>query len=171
MASKLKLINEWKNLQQNAHDYILAEPLNTDMIKWRAKITGPPDTPLEGGIFILDIIHSDRHPFVPPRYTMKTKMFHPNISSTGEIYISTFENDWSPSLMIRSILLSIFSILDNPVMDNTVNHEAARCFSENRTEYDSVVREYTLKYANASSVHNENEQDLPPTMLHTVINN
>ncbi|CAF4427408.1 unnamed protein product, partial [Adineta steineri] len=101
MASKGVLLREWEDFKKNAPDYIFAEPMNTDMINWRAQITGPPGTPLEGGIFILDIIYSDRHPFVPPRYTMKTKMFHPNISSTGKISISIFENEWRPILWIR----------------------------------------------------------------------
>ncbi|CAF0873814.1 unnamed protein product [Adineta steineri] len=171
MKAKKKLNQEWEDFKQNAPDYIFAEPMKNDLLNWRAKLLGPPDTPFEGGIFILDIIYSDEYPFKPPICIMKTNMFHPNISSTGEIYISILQNDWTPALTIRSILLTIFSILDDPVMDNPTNDKAAQCFKKNRTEYDLIVREYTLKYANESPIHDENEQDLLSTMLHTEINN
>ncbi|CAF1027609.1 unnamed protein product [Adineta steineri] len=162
MTAIRRLIQEREDFKPNASNYIFAEPMKNDIFNWRAKIRGPPDTPFAGGIFILDIICSDEYPFKPPKYTMKTNMFHPNISSTGNISISILMEHWCPTLTIEKILLSILSILDNPVMDNPVNDEAARCFRKNRTEYDSIAREYTLKYANESSVHNENKQDHHP---------
>ncbi|CAF1478804.1 unnamed protein product [Adineta steineri] len=157
MTSIGRLLKEWKEFQRNAPGYIFAEPMNDDMFNWRAKNIGPPDTPFAGGIFIVDISFSQKHPIEPPQCVMKTKMFHRNISSTGKISISIFEKDWIPVLTIRSILLSIYSILDDPLMDNPINHEAARCFSENPTKYDSSVRECTLNHANESSIPDENE--------------
>ncbi|CAF4141367.1 unnamed protein product, partial [Adineta steineri] len=172
MIATRKLIREREDFEQNAPDYIFAEPIKTNIFHWRATILGPSDTPFEGGIFILDIICSDEYPFKPPQCTMKTNMFHPNISSIGKIYIRILEDDWRAVLTIENILLSISSILDNPAMDNPINHEAARYFRENRREYNSIVREYTLKYANEFPIYNENEQNLPsdPDIVYTELN-
>ncbi|CAF0810278.1 unnamed protein product [Adineta steineri] len=172
MIATRKLIREREDFEQNAPDYIYAEPMKNNIFHWRATVLGPSDTPFEGGIFILDIICSDEYPFKPPKCTIKTNMFHPNISSIGKIYIRILEDDWRAVLTIENILLSILSILDTPVMDNPINHEAARYFRENRREYNSIVREYTLKYANEFPILNENEQNPPsdPDIVHTEVN-
>ncbi|CAF0784110.1 unnamed protein product [Adineta steineri] len=172
MIARRKLIREREDFEQNAPDYIYAEPMKNNIFHWRATVLGPSDTPFEGGIFILDIICSDEYPFKPPKCTMKTNMFHPNISSIGKIYIRILEDDWRAVLTIENILLSIASILATPAMDNPINHEAARYFRENRREYNSIVREYTLKYANEFPIYNENEQNPPsdPDIVYTEVN-
>ncbi|CAF1342927.1 unnamed protein product [Adineta steineri] len=167
MSTAIKLImQEWKAFEYNAPDYIFAGPMKNDIFHWHAIIIGPPDTPFADGIFNLDIIYSYEHPFKAPKCTMKTKIFHPNISSNGKISISILEDDWRPVFTIEKILLSISSILDTPIMDHPINRKAARCFRENRNTYNSIVRKYTSKYANGSSTDSENEQDIPK-MLHT----
>ncbi len=59
---------------------------------------------------------------------MITKIYHPNISSDGEIRLAIFDKVWNPSMTTEKILLSISSILDAPVMENSVNREAAQCY-------------------------------------------
>jgi ubiquitin-conjugating enzyme E2 D/E len=170
MAALLSLSQEWKIFQKIAPGHIFAEPINDNLFHWHATILGPSDTPFEDGAFILDIFFTEEHPFEPPKCTMKTKMFHPNISSTGEIYIEIFDRDWVPTLTIEKILLSISSILHTPVMDNPINHEAARWFRKDRDKYNSIARAYTLKYAIESSIHTEKYQDLHPELLHAELN-
>ena len=43
----------------------------------RLEITGPENSPYEGGIFELDLSITDRYPFEPP----KTQIYHTHISS------------------------------------------------------------------------------------------
>jgi ubiquitin-conjugating enzyme E2 S len=35
----------------------------------------------------------------------ETKIFHPNVSSLGEICVNTLKKDWQPKLGIRHVLL------------------------------------------------------------------
>lgn len=49
------------------------------------EITGPEDSPYEGGIFELDVSVTDRYPFEPPKVRFVTPIYHPNIDSTGRI--------------------------------------------------------------------------------------
>lgn len=37
-----------------------------------------------------------------------TKIFHPNVSSTGEICVNTLQKDWKPDLGIKHVLLVSF---------------------------------------------------------------
>ena len=145
---------------------VFAEPSKENIFHWNGKILGPRDTPFDGGIFVLDIFFSKDHPFKPPTCRMRTKMFHPNISSTGHICLELFNRDWFPRLSVEKILLSISSILDTPVMDHPVNKKAAQCLRTDRHNYDCIVREYTRKYANESNINAEYEQELTPNCSH-----
>jgi ubiquitin-conjugating enzyme E2 D/E len=151
MALK-RLNKEWTEFQNYPVANISAHPIDNDMFHWRGKIIGPSDTPFEGGVFMLDIVCPNKYPFEPPKYTMLTKMFHPNISSNGEICLSIFDRDWVSLLKIELVLLSISSILDTPNMTDPINVEAAQCLREDREKYNTIVRQYTSDYARESSI-------------------
>ena len=42
---------------------------------------GPPDTPYAGGTYEVRIVIPPTYPFKPPDFQLKTKIWHPNISS------------------------------------------------------------------------------------------
>lgn len=59
-----------------------------DLLKWKATLIGPIDTPYEGGIFELSIQFPVNYPFKPPTIKFMTKIYHCNISlSSGELTI------------------------------------------------------------------------------------
>jgi ubiquitin-conjugating enzyme E2 D/E len=149
------LTKEWEGFQIDPVENIFARPLDNNLLHWRGKIIGPSETPFEGGIFIVDIACSNGYPFKPPQYRMLTKMYHPNISSNGEISMSILNRDWNPILGIGKVLLSISSILDTPSMEDPINLEAAQCFREDREKYNSLVRQYTSDYAKESVTHDD----------------
>lgn len=39
---------------------------------WKALITGPPDTPYEGGAFLFDIYFPEHYPSIPPKVLIRT---------------------------------------------------------------------------------------------------
>src|SRR6266566_3150851 len=45
-----------------------------------ATIAGPPDTPYEGGVYLVDIVIPDYFLFKSPIVHFETKIWHPNIS-------------------------------------------------------------------------------------------
>ena len=66
---------------------ITAGPIDENNVyKWSATIIGPKDSVYEGGVFILHIDFPQNYPFKPPQVTFKTKIFHPNISSSGSMF-------------------------------------------------------------------------------------
>jgi ubiquitin-conjugating enzyme E2 D/E len=112
------------------------------------------DTPYENGIFVLNI-HLTRipnqegrlYPFAPPKIKFITKLFHPNVSSKGEICLDLLHHNWCPALTLSKTLLSICSLLSDPNIDDFLVPEAAYLYKENREEYNRKARDWTRKYA------------------------
>lgn len=114
---------------------------------FEAKIKGPPDTPYENGVFVIEMQLSTEYPLVPPKVTLKTKVFHPNINSEGQICLDILDKAWYKSLRLETILLSISLLLSTPNVDDFLVPEAAFLYKENRTEFNRKAREWTRKYA------------------------
>lgn len=70
-------------------------------IPLKAELEGPTGTPFESGIFRLKLVIPSDFPQTPPKGYFVTKIFHPNVSSAGEICVNVLKKDWSPDVGIR----------------------------------------------------------------------
>ncbi|KAJ9122518.1 hypothetical protein QFC22_001947 [Naganishia vaughanmartiniae] len=69
-------------------------------------VQGPAGTPYEGGYFRVRFCFTDvDFPNMPPKCTMVTKIFHPNISKTGEICVDTLKKGWKREYGIEHVLV------------------------------------------------------------------
>lgn len=80
-----------------------AAPIGEDLFHWAATLLGPTNSPYEGGVFSLDIVLPQDYPFKPPKIVFRTKIYHCNVSSQGEICLNTLKDDWSPALSILKV--------------------------------------------------------------------
>jgi ubiquitin-conjugating enzyme E2 S len=64
-----------------------------------------------------------------------TKIFHPNISASGEICVNTLKKDWAPTHGIRHILMVVRCLLIAPFPESALNEEAAKMLLEQYEEY------------------------------------
>jgi ubiquitin-conjugating enzyme (huntingtin interacting protein 2) len=77
-----RIAKELADIQNDTESKILAEPANgEDLSHLRASFPGPPDTPYEGGTYVVDIKIPHEYPFRPPVMYFNTKLWHPNVSS------------------------------------------------------------------------------------------
>lgn len=113
-----------------------------------AEITGPTQTPYEGGAFMVKLSLSAAFPHEPPKGVFLTKIFHPNIApSTGAICVNTLKKDWSPKLGIAHVLQVIRCLLIVPFPESSLNDEAGRLFMESYEEYARRARLWTKIHA------------------------
>ncbi len=129
-------------------DNCTAGPVNLENIYlWHGTIIGPEKSPYEGGLFKLEITFPIEYPFKPPKVQFLTKVYHPNINSSGGICLDILKDAWVPSLTIGKVLLSISSLLTDPNPKDPLVPEIAEMYVRNRVEFDRIAREYTQMYA------------------------
>ena len=147
MSTIKRIRTELDKIQQDPPSNCSAGPADEDLFKWEATIIGPIDTVYEGGIFKLDILFPERYPFKPPKVKFRTRIYHPNINSSGGICLDILKDNWSPALTISKVLLSICSLLDEPNPDDPLVPEIADEYVNNRKVYDDTAKTWTRLFA------------------------
>lgn len=139
-SSKLRLLSDLKAINENPPEGVSASPLNDDNLYiWGATISGPDDSPWEGGLYSVRLVFPDNYPEKPPKVRFTTEMFHPNVYADGSICLDILQNRWSPTYDVSAILTSIQSLLDEPNPNSPANSLAAQLYQENRREYEKRV--------------------------------
>lgn len=146
MSSK-RILTELKDLRKDPPANCSAGPAGDDIFKWEGVIMGPSDSPFAGGVYNLRIQFPVDYPFKCPNITFTTKIYHPNISSSGVICLDILKSQWSPALTIGKVLLSICSLLTDPNPADPLMPEIAHEYITNKAKYDATAREWTMMYA------------------------
>lgn len=151
-----RIAKELSDIQADAESKILAESANgSDLTHLLASFPGPPDTPYEGGTYIVDIKIPNEYPFRPPVMFFKTKLWHPNVSSqTGAICLDTLGSAWSPVLTIKSALLSLQSLLSTPEPKDPQDAEVASMLMNFPEKFQRKAREWAITHAGAPAKTN-----------------
>ena len=147
MTSLRRLTKELQEIRKDPPLNISAGPINDNLFEWEAVLLGPSETPYEGGVFILNIHISKDYPMKPPNILFKTKIYHPNINSTGAICLDILKSNWSPSLTISKLLLSICSLLNDPNCDDPLVPDIAKEYKQNYDLFVKNAKEWTQYYA------------------------
>jgi len=125
---------------------IFSEDNITDI---QADIDGPVQTPFEGGLFRVKLVLGQDFPSQPPKAFFLTKIFHPNVSKSGEICVNTLKKDWKPEHGIQHILLVIRCLLIEPNPASALNEDAGKLLLENYDEFAKRAAMMTRIHAKA----------------------
>ncbi|KAM3144488.1 hypothetical protein pb186bvf_003357 [Paramecium bursaria] len=142
-----RILKETQKLEQEKVQGIDVQPDPQNFKHFYVKITGPPNTPYDGGSFDAELLLPDDYPMSPPKVVFNTKIYHPNIDNLGRICLDILKDKWSPALQIRSVLLSIQVLLSSPNPDDPLNNEAANLWKTNENAALQKAKEYTQKFA------------------------
>ncbi len=147
MSTVARLQNELNDLILNPPTNCSAGTIDDDIYKWNATILGPEGSPYHGGIFKLKIDFPQDYPFKPPKVIFKTRIYHCNINSSGNICLDILKDKWSPALTLSKVLLSICSMMDDQNPNDPLELDAANLYLKNKQEFIETAKTYTLQYA------------------------
>jgi ubiquitin-conjugating enzyme E2 D/E len=145
MAFLKRIKREYDTIQKDDNT-CRVELIDQNMQKWYAFIDGPSETPFEKGEFKLELTFTNSYPFKPPEVKFITRIFHPNISEQGSICLDILKSQWTPSLTISKLLLSISSLLAEPNAKDPLNPQAGNLYLNNLEDYNKKVKTYTNTY-------------------------
>ena len=126
-----------------------------ELSDWEAIISGPNDTPYEGGVFTLTIKFGNNYPSNAPEIKVKPidgviPIFHPNINtSDGTICLSILNNDWYEECTIEHCIASIVTLLADYNNDDAAERgwdQEPRQLYKNKKIFIEKAKEYTKKY-------------------------
>ncbi|CAG8434894.1 8770_t:CDS:2 [Funneliformis mosseae] len=115
MATKAafkRLSKEYNNLQRNPPPYLMAKPLESNILEWHYVIRGPPETPYHNGEYHGVLLFPAEYPFKPPsiRMTTPSGRFQPDTRlclSMSDFHPST----WNPAWSVPTILTGLLSFM------------------------------------------------------------
>ena len=131
----------------------------------RCLISGPEDTPYEGGLFVFDVLLPEGYPAVPPQMKLETTgggrvRFNPNLYEDGKICLSllgTFHGGhesekWNPQ--VSSIYQLVLSIQSQLLVRDPIYNEPAVSAMQGTKEgdqkslsYNAELKLSTLRFA------------------------
>ncbi|CCH46591.1 Ubiquitin-conjugating enzyme E2 [Wickerhamomyces ciferrii] len=107
-----RLTKEYKAMVENPPPYITAHPSENNILEWHYLITGPTDTPYEGGQYHGTLMFTHEYPFKPPAIKMITPSgrFQPNTRLC--LSMSDYHPDlWNPAWSVATILTGLLSFM------------------------------------------------------------
>ncbi|KRG06521.1 ubiquitin-conjugating enzyme E2 R2 [Drosophila mojavensis] len=164
------LAMEYKSLQEEPVEGFRVKLINDDnLFEWEVAIFGPPDTLYQGGYFKAHMKFPHDYPYSPPTIRFLTKVWHPNVYENGDLCISILHppvddpqsgelpcERWNPTQNVRTILLSVISLLNEPNTYSPANVDASVMYRRWRdsqgkdNEYPNIIRKQALA-ANAEA--------------------
>ncbi|RVE72970.1 hypothetical protein OJAV_G00043880 [Oryzias javanicus] len=131
-----RLQQELMTLMMSGDKGISAFPESDNLFKWVGTIDGAQGTVYEGLRYRLSLDFPAGYPYQAPRVRFVTPCFHPNVDDQGFICLDILKDKWSALYDVRSILLSIQSLLGEPNNESPLNTTAAEMW-ENQDAYKS----------------------------------
>jgi ubiquitin-conjugating enzyme E2 C len=120
-------------------DGVSAFPSEDNMFLWSASLSGPLSTAYTGHTYKLTISFPPDYPYSPPTLKFTTGIWHPNIDLHGNICLDILKEKWSPAYNVRTVLVSLRSLLGEPNNDSPLNVQAAGMW-EDQVRFKEIAK-------------------------------
>lgn len=145
-----RLQSELMSLMMGGDAGISAFPDGDNIFQWTGTITGGAGTVYEGYTFKLSLKFPTSYPFEAPQVTFATPCFHPNVDQYGNICLDILKEKWSAAYNVRTVLLSIQSLLGDPNLDSPLNGQAASMWP-NTAEFKKALQKHRASHSSKSA--------------------
>ncbi|ORX72591.1 UBC-like protein [Anaeromyces robustus] len=175
MATKFaykRLTKEYMNIMKSPPPFIIAKPLESNILEWHYVITGPPDSPYHNGEYHGVLNFPSEYPLKPP----SIKMITPNgrFKTNFKLCLSMSDyhpKTWNPAWSVSTILTGLLSFMleDTPTTGSIVTSK------KDKIEYAAKSKEFNrndLKFKNIfPELCNEGKSTPSADNIHNSSNN
>ena len=144
----MRIVRETQRLLAEPVEGVNVTPYADNMRYFNVHISGPSDSPYQGGLFRLELFLPAEYPMGAPKVRFLSKIYHPNIDKIGRICLDTLKTGWSPAFTIKTALLSIQVLLSVPNPDDPLDNDVAGHWKANESEAIAKARDWTRQFAN-----------------------
>ena len=157
-----KIQTELKDLKLDTDSACKLDSVGNSTNQLIGQIVGPTGTPYEGGTYQLSFDIPTDYPFSPPKVKFITKVWHPNVSSvTGAICLDVLKDNWSSTLTLQSVMLSVQALMSAPEPDKPQDAGVvASQYKHYREKFKQIAQYWAHKYAGASTLDVASYDDL-----------
>lgn len=158
------LASEYKSLiEEPVEGFQVALSQGDCLFEWEVAIFGPPETLYQGGYFKARMKFPQDYPYSPPTVKFLTKVWHPNVYENGDLCISILHppvddpqsgelpcERWNPTQTVRTVLLSVISLLNEPNTFSPANVDASVMYRRWKEsggqdrEYEEIIRKQVM---------------------------
>ncbi|XP_015373546.1 PREDICTED: ubiquitin-conjugating enzyme E2 R2 [Diuraphis noxia] len=157
------LAHEYKSLQDEPVEGFRVKLIEDNLREWEVAIFGPPETLYQGGYFKAHMKFPADYPYSPPTIRFLTKVWHPNVYENGDLCISILHppiddpqsgelpcERWNPTQSVRTVLLSVISLLNEPNTFSPANVDASimyRRWKDSKgkdKEYENIIKKQVV---------------------------
>ncbi|XP_012665081.1 ubiquitin-conjugating enzyme E2 C-like isoform X1 [Otolemur garnettii] len=135
-----RLQQELVTLMMSGDKGISAFPESGNLFKWVGTTHGAAGTVYEDLRYKLSLEFPSGYPYNAPTVKFLTPCYHPNVDTQGNICLDILKDKWTAVYDVRTILLSIQSLLGEPNVDSPLNTHAAELW-KNPTAFKKYLQE------------------------------
>ncbi|UPX10721.1 E2 ubiquitin-conjugating enzyme [Ascochyta rabiei] len=144
-----------------------------DLTSLDVLLSGPVGTPYVGGVWRLHLDIPPTYPTAAPTAFFRTRCWHPNVDeATGAVCVETLKRDWSSTLKLRDVLVTISCLLIQPNPASALNEEAGKLANEDwagfcrraklMTEIHAAVPSHLAEEVRDAQMRGEDKHAEPP---------
>lgn len=116
-AATKRLTKEYAAITKSPPPYIIAHPSEKNILEWHYILTGPADTPYDGGQYWGTLMFPPDYPFAPPAIRMHTPSGRFQPSTRLCLSISDFHpKSFNPAWEVSTILTGLLSFMTSEEM-------------------------------------------------------
>jgi len=166
-----RLTKEYLNIMKNPPPFIIAKPLESNILEWHYVITGPPDSPYHTGEYHGVLNFPSDYPYKPPSIKMMTPngRFKTNFRlclSMSDYHPKTWNPAWSVSTILTGLLS--FMLEDTPTTGSIVTSKKDKIdFAKKSRDYNRNDPKFRNIFPELCGI----EQPIPPVNSYNENNN
>jgi len=122
---------------------------------WKGEIDGPEGTAYHGYILRVNIKLGDNYPLASPTVNFDHPVYHPNIGTSGNICLDILQSQWAPTLSVKTVMLSLSSLLNDPKKDSPLNGNAAQNWKHDKKKYFEEAKNLCERHCKTTQIQSQ----------------